>query len=203
MNEQRRRELVELPVNEGLWERVFTVAPLVLVGTREEDGSHDLAPKHMVTPVGFDGYWAFVCTPQHRTYWNVRRERQFTVSYCRPTQVLLASLAAAPRCGDDGEKTSLEAIPTFPAEAVDGVCLADGYFFLECELDRILDGFGAHSLILGRIVAARVARGCMRVSERSDQQLVQREEFLTYLSPGRYAAIRKSYSFPFSENLED
>ena len=30
--------LIELPVGPELWERVFSVAPLVLVGTREGDG---------------------------------------------------------------------------------------------------------------------------------------------------------------------
>lgn len=203
MNKTKREEMVRLPVDEGLWDRVFTVAPLVLIGTRDEDGGHDLAPKHMVMPVGFEGHWAFVCTPKHRTYWNARREGQFTVSYCRPSQVLLASLAAAPRCSDTDEKTSLRGIPTIPARVVDGVLLADGYFFLECELDRILDDFGEHSLVLGRIVAAYVTRGCMRVSEHSDQELVRRESLLAYLSPGRYAEVRKSYSFPFSEDLED
>ena len=203
MARTKRGELVKLPVDEALWQRVFTVAPLVLIGTRDEDGGHNLAPKHMVTPVGFRGHWAFVCNPDHRTYWNVRREKQFTVSYCRPSQVLLASLAAAPRCGEGGDKPSLRAIPTIPAREIDGVLLADGYLFLECELEKILDDLGEHSLVLGRIVAAHVSRECMRVSERSDQALVRRESLLAYLSPGRYAEIRKSFSFPFSEHLED
>ena len=37
--------LVELDISESIWERFFWVAPLVLVGTRESDGGHDLAPK--------------------------------------------------------------------------------------------------------------------------------------------------------------
>ena len=45
-------------------DHVFRVAPLVVVGTREEDGAIDLAPKHMVTPVG-ERHLAFVCTPDH------------------------------------------------------------------------------------------------------------------------------------------
>ena len=36
-----------IAVDQPIWERFYTVAPLVLVGTLEPDGSHDLAPKHM------------------------------------------------------------------------------------------------------------------------------------------------------------
>jgi hypothetical protein len=68
-------QVVSLDVTAPIWERCFTVAPLVLVGTREKDGSYDLAPKHMATPMGWQNYFGFVCTPRHRTYHNVRRER--------------------------------------------------------------------------------------------------------------------------------
>src|SRR5690606_34430059 len=44
---------VELDVRVPVWDRFFTVAPLVLVGTREPDGRFDLAPKHMVLPLGW------------------------------------------------------------------------------------------------------------------------------------------------------
>jgi len=75
-------QVVSLDVTAPIWERFFTVAPLVVVGTREEDGSYDLAPKHMATPMGWQNYIGFVCTPRHRTYHNVRRERAFTVRGC-------------------------------------------------------------------------------------------------------------------------
>ena len=145
-------ELIELAVNQPIWERFFWVAPLVLIGTREPDGRHDLAPKHMAIPLGWDNYYGFVCTPRHHTYSNVRRSGQFTVSFPRPSQLVLASLAASPRCGDE-DKPALAALPVFPASCVDGVLLQGGYLFLECELDRIVDGFGANSLVIGRVVA--------------------------------------------------
>ena len=53
-----------------IWERFFTVAPLVVVGTREEDGSPDLAPKHMAGPVSWQNFFGFVCSPTHATYAN-------------------------------------------------------------------------------------------------------------------------------------
>ena len=94
-------KLVELDIREPVWERFFWVAPLVLVGTREADGSHDLAPKHMALPMGWQNYYGFVCTPRHHTYTNIERDGVFTVSFPRPSQLVLTSLAASPRCGQE------------------------------------------------------------------------------------------------------
>ena len=140
-----RPTLVELDTALPVWDRFFWVAPLVLIGTREETGEHDLAPKHMAFPIGWDNYYGFVCTPRHHTYSNIRRDGVFTVSYPRPDQLVMTSLAASPRCGDE-DKPALGALPVFPAARVDGVLLSGGSAFLECELERIVDGFGVNSL---------------------------------------------------------
>jgi len=194
MKHDIREGLVTLGGDEPVWERVFTVNPLVLVGTKEE-GGYDLAPKHMVSPMGWQNYFGFVCTPSHHTYHNVRREGAFTVTYLRPTQVLLASLAAAPR--EETGKPLLEALTTFPAREVDGIFLQDGYLFLECVLDRIVDDFGENSLIAGRIIESHVHHAYLRTSERDDNDLVHESRLLAYLSPGRYAEIGDSNSFPY------
>jgi len=65
--------VVALDTSVPVWEQFFTVAPLVLIGTRDEDGSLDLAPKHMVTPMGWQNYFGFVCTPRHKTCANIER----------------------------------------------------------------------------------------------------------------------------------
>jgi flavin reductase (DIM6/NTAB) family NADH-FMN oxidoreductase RutF len=196
MREHAHRNLVTLSEDFPIWERVFTVNPLVIVGTRESDGGYDLAPKHMAFPMGWENYFGFVCTPRHNTYHNARREGVFTVSYPRPTQIVLASLAASPREGD-GTKPSVYALPAFPASEVDGVFVEDAYLFLECALDRIVDDFGENSLICGRIVAAHVDEGYLRASDRDDNDLIHVSPLLAYLSPGRYARVAESNSFPF------
>jgi len=193
--------LVELDVKEPIWDRFFWVAPLVLVGTREADGSHDLAPKHMAVPMGWQNYFGFVCTPRHHTYSNVRRDGVFTVSYPRPSQLVLTSLAASPRCGEE-DKPALSVLPVFPASVVDGVLVDGAYLFLECELDRIVDDFGINSLIVGRIVAARVARDAERMDELEDQALVHDSPLLAYLHPGRFTTIEQSFSFPFPAGMK-
>lgn len=195
MQKYLRGHIRTLETDLPIWERFFTVAPLVLIGTKEKDG-YDLAPKHMATPMGWENYFGFVCAPRHHTYQNIKREEVFTVSYPRPTQLVLTSLAAAPRCGDDA-KPSLLALPTFPASQLDGVFVEDAYIFLECRLDRMIDGFGVNSLITGRIVAAHVHEDVLRTSEHDDQELIHAAPLLAYLYPGRIAHIDSSYSFPF------
>ena len=194
-NPVEKHSLVELDVSQPIWDRFFWVAPLVLVGTREADGGHDLAPKHMAMPMGWENYFGFVCTPRHHTYSNIKRDGVFTVSYPRPDQLVLTSLAASPRCGDD-DKPALSVLPVFPAEKVDGVLVEGGYMFLECELDRIVDGFGVNSLIVGRVVAARVAEDAERVDEIEDQALVHESPLLAYLHPGRFARSDRACLFP-------
>jgi flavin reductase (DIM6/NTAB) family NADH-FMN oxidoreductase RutF len=150
----------------------------------------------MVTPLGWENYFGFVCTPRHRTYHNAKREGAFTVSYPRPRQVVLASLAAGPRC-DDGSKPSLGSLDTFPAVEVDGVFIEEAFFFLECTLHQVIDGFGENSLVAGRIVAAHIDPAALRMHDRDDSDVVHGAPLLAYLDPGRFARIEKSFSFPF------
>jgi flavin reductase (DIM6/NTAB) family NADH-FMN oxidoreductase RutF len=197
----RRDDLVELGVQIPIWDRFFMVAPLVLIGTREPDGSGDLAPKHMVTPMGWQNYYGFVCTPRHGTYQNIKREGVFAVTYPKPTQWLETSLSASPRCEDD-TKPSLQTIDTVRSPTVDCPVVRDGYLFLECELDRFVDGFDVNSLIVGKIVAARVDPDYLRAAERDDQDVIFNGPLLTYLSPGRFAIIKENYSFPIPQGMK-
>ena len=187
--------LVELPVGPGLWAKAFAVAPLVLVGTREGDG-YDFAPKHMAMPLGWEPFYCFVCSPRHATYRNLRAHPQFTVSFPRPQQIVESSFAAAGRFADDA-KPSLAAVPTAPARVVD-VPVVDGCLLvLECELERVVDGFGPNSLIVGRVVAASAAQDALRGSDVDDADLVHRLGLLAYLAPGRFAVVRDSLAFPY------
>jgi flavin reductase (DIM6/NTAB) family NADH-FMN oxidoreductase RutF len=188
--------MIRLSLNQPIWDHFFLVAPLVVIGTREPGGGYDLAPKHMAMPLSWDNYFGFVCTPRHHTYQNVCREKGFTVSFPRPDQVVLASLSAAPRCEED-IKPALAVLPTVPATVIDGVFLQDAYLSLECELDRIVDGFGQNSLIAGKIVAAQVQEEAQRISDREDQDVLMQAPLLAYLSPGHYTKIDHGAAFPF------
>ena len=187
---------VELETTRPIWDRFLWVSPLVVIGTVEEDGTPDLAPKHMVTPLGWDNYFGFVCTPRHATFRNAVREGAFTVSYPQPDQLLHASLTAAPRC-EDGRKASLLGLPIRGAQAVPGPLIEGAYLQLECRLERVVEGFGENGLVVGKIVAARVLEMATRSLDREDQCLVAEHPLLVYLAPGQFARIGESQSFPF------
>jgi flavin reductase (DIM6/NTAB) family NADH-FMN oxidoreductase RutF len=192
--------VVPLDVEHPIWDRFFTVAPLVLIGSVDPDGRPNLAPKHMAIPLGWENYYAFVCSPRHHTQRNIVAHGSFTVSFPGPGQLLHSSFAAAPRWDDD-TKPGLQAVPTHPATSVEGVLVDGCMLWLECELDRVVDGFGQNSLIVGRIVAACAAEAALRTLDRDDAEVLQAEPLLAYVSPNRFAKIDSSLSFPFPEGF--
>jgi flavin reductase (DIM6/NTAB) family NADH-FMN oxidoreductase RutF len=191
----KRRELVAVSTKTPIWDRFFTVAPLVLVATKE-GAAHDVATKHLAMPLGWENYFAFVCSPDHATYRNLQVHPEFTVSFPGADQILRASMAAGPRL-EDRSKPSLAAIPVFPARTVDGVLVEGCPLYLECAVDRVIDGFGDNSLIVGRVVAASVSRAALRGHDLDDADLLHRLRPLVYLAPGRLAEVGETHAFPF------
>ena len=181
MSDDRYADLETLDLKHPVWDRCFTVAPLVLVGTIDPDGMPNLAPKHMAFPLGWDNYFGFVCAPSHATFRNVER------------------LTAAPRCEDT--KPIVGLLDTFPATEVEGVFVRNGYLFLECALERIIEGFGRNALIAGRIVAAHVDPAALRSSDRDDAEILLEVPQLAYLHPGRFAVIDATQAFPFPAGM--
>lgn len=191
-----REPLVSLSVKSPIWERIFLVHPLVLVGTVEEGGEPDFAPKHMAMPMSWENWFGFVCAPSHGTYRNIRRTGVFTVSYPPPDEVLLATLASAPR-DEEGAKPMLQALPDEAAEVVAGFVVEGCPLVLECELDRVVEGLGPNCLILGRVVAARADAGLLRGDDRDDAAVLGDHPALAYLHPGRFGTIRETLAFPY------
>jgi flavin reductase (DIM6/NTAB) family NADH-FMN oxidoreductase RutF len=192
--------VIPLATDRPIWDRFFSIAPLVIVGSKEADGQYNLAPKHLAMPLGWENHYCFVCTPSHTTYHNIRRHGVFTVSYPRPSEVLPACLAAAPRC-EDRTKPSLLVLPTVRARRVDGVLVKGCYLYLECTLHSILDGFGPNSLIIGTVMAAAAHEDALRDAERDEADQIFQFPLLAYLSPGRLAEIRQSTAFPFPRDF--
>ena len=211
LNEERlnRDDVVSFDPEKPFWDRFYMVAPLTVVGTKDEETqTYDLAPKHMATPMGWRNYFGFVCTPRHKTYRNAKRTGVFTVSFPRPDQLVLTSLAAAPRSdakqGTDGPgtKPSLDQLPTFPAQIVDGVLLENAYLYLECEVHKIVDNLGENSLLIGCVAAVHAHEDVLRLSERDGQKTIRDHPLLAYLPPDRYATIDSSNAFPFPAGFE-
>lgn len=194
---------LRLPPTHEMWNRFFTIAPLLVVGSKEDD-KFDLAPKHMATPMGFTEYFGFICTPRHRTYHNIKKNGFFTASFPMPNQVLLTSLAALPRCEltNGSTKPILKNIPTFKSEKFDAPYLSESYLCLGCQLYKIYDDFNDYSLITGKIEELLVHRSYIRSTERDDQELIYTSPLLAYLSVGRFAAINQSLAFPFPKDFK-
>ena len=189
---------VDLDCTVPIWDRFFLVHQLVVVGTVEPDSSPDFAPKHMAGPIAWDNLFGFACAPHHATYRNLVRTEAFTVSYPRPDQIVLVSMAAAPREADDS-KPALAVLPSIPAKLVEGPLLADTTLHLECRLERVVDDLAANSLVIGRVVAAHVAPAALRQFDREDEAVLAEAPLLAYLQPTRYAAIAAGASFPFHD----
>ncbi len=193
---------VSLDCSAPIWRHFFMVSPLVVVGSKENQ-HYDLAPKHMVTALGHDNYFGFVCTPDHATYQNISREGVFTVSFPRPDQIVLASLAAAPRnCNEEEVKAIVDQVATVPAKHVDALLMQDAYLWLECELDKIVDGFGKFSLIAGAVIAAHVHQDSYIFSDGDGGQMIGDAPLLAYLPYDRFAIIAQSQKFPYPQGFD-
>ena len=202
MDTIQKSSYTTLDMDELIWERVHTVAPLVIVGTREKSG-YDLAPKHMITPLGFGNYFGFVCTPRHNTYQNIKTTGEFTVSFPRPNQLVTTSLSASPRTKQISKSEGIvEQLAIIRATTMDAPMIQDAYFLLECELHKIVDGFDDYSLITGRVKAAHAHKDYLRVSEQDEQEQLGRFPLLAYIAPGRFATINETYNFPFPRDFK-
>lgn len=177
---------VELDPGAALWESFYAVAPLVLIGTIEADGSPDVAPKHQATALGHGSLFGFACSPEHATYRNAVSTQAFTVGFPPPGLVVSASLAAAPRDAA-GDKPTLDLISLSPARVITGV-LVDGCLAqLECHLERVVDDLDDSVFIVGRVVAAFVS-----TRARDDST-----PLLAYVHPGRVASVHETKEFPY------
>ena len=202
MKKSTQHNFYTLDTSIPIWERMFIVAPLIVIGTRE-GAAYDLAPKHMATPIGFDNYFGFVCTPKHATYQNIKENKEFTVSFPLPDQVVLASLSASPRCNDISKsKAIVEALSTIKATTVDALFISESYLYLECKLFKIIDGFNENSIITGKIVAAHVDKNHLKESDKDEQQQLKENPLLAYIAYGRFAKITETYNFPFPKNFK-
>ena len=65
----------------------------------------------------------------------------------------------------------------------------------------MVEGFGENSLIVGEVVAARVADDALRVSDGDDADLLRSAPLLAYLHPGRFAPIADTLSLPFPAGM--
>lgn len=196
------QHITQLNVKQSLWDQVFTIAPLVVVGTRENKG-YDLAPKHMVSPIGFGPYFGFVCTPRHGTFRNIRETGEFTVSFPKPDQLVFTSLSASPRQESISKSDAIqETLPVVKALGMDAPLVDGSYLYLECRFYKLIEGFDDYAIITGEVVAAYADKEYARLSELDEQEQLQNNPLLAYVAPGRFARISQTYNFPFPKDFK-
>lgn len=197
--------MITLDSSLPIWDQFFMVAPLVVIGSKEVNG-YDLAPKHMAMAMGKQNYFGFMCTPRHSTYHNIKKHPYFTVSFPRPNQITLTSLAASPRCEVEinslNNKPIIDHLPTFQAKNIDALFIHDAYLYMECALHQIVDGFGEHSLITGKIKEAYINEDSVRKFDQDEQEMIFNAPLLVYLANGRFAEIKQSLAFPFPKDFK-
>lgn len=203
MAEKHSKPMIDITGEPNLWDHCFTVHSLVIIGSKEEDGRYNMAPKHMAMPLGFGPYFAFMGTPRKSTYRNIEREEAFTVSFPSPEQLVISSLTASQREKDDS-KPVIDEIPTINAKHIDGKLLKDSYFQLECKLHKIMGNFGEWEIITGKIVGAYIHQDYVRKEgdDRNNARLIRKKPILAYLHPDRFGIIKDSNVFPFPKNFK-
>ncbi len=202
METLQKKDFTSLDLNTPIWERIFIVAPLVVIGSKEDEG-YNMAPKHMAMPLGWDCYFGFVCTPKHGTYQNIKKNKVFTVSFPKPDQTVFTSLGASPRLQTISKsKSTINALPMVKAVTMDIPLLKGAYLHLECELYKIIDGFKNNSLIVGSVKAAHVHNDYLRVSDKDEREQLHSHPLLAYIAPNRFAKIGETYAFPFPKDFK-
>ncbi len=196
------QHITQLNVKQSLWDQVFTIAPLVVVGTRENKG-YDLAPKHMVSPIGFGPYFGFVCTSRHGTFHNIRKTGEFTVSFPKPDQLVFTSLSASPRRESISKSDAvLGTLPVVKALGMDAPLIDGCYLYLECRFYKLIEGFDDYAIITGEVIAAYADKSYARLSEQGEQEQLQKNPLLAYIAPGRFASIDQTFNFPFPKDFK-
>ena len=202
MDTLKLNNFTSLDLRLPIWERVFTVAPLVVIGTKEGNG-YDMAPKHMALPMGWDRYFGFVCSPDHGTYQNIKRTKEFSVSFPKPDQTVFTSLSASPRTDHISKSEgTVSTLPVVKALTMDTPLLRNAYLYLECELYKIIDGFNDNSLITGIIKEAHVSNDYLRIFEKDERKQLQDHPLLVYVAPNRFAKVEETYRFPFPKDFK-
>ena len=104
------------------------------------------------------------------------------------------------------EQRLAEAIRSFHLDSLSSavplnVEVKDCYLYIECTLERVVDGFGPNSLLIGEVVAAAAREGALRRAERDEADQLFQFPLLAYLSPGRVAEVRQSLAFPLPKGF--
>jgi len=182
--------------------RYFTVKPIILVTTLGPNGVPNVAPKTQCMDVGRrEEYFAFVCTPQHHTYQNVKANREFVVNY--PGPELIQKVSATSQFAENVDEIALAGLTSIPSFVVKPPRIKECKVHLECKLVEIKD-LDVASIILGKIVARSATHEVSFRREKANENinLLSNHPLLAYVYPDHYTTIRVATKFVFPKNYK-
>lgn len=180
----------------------FTVKPLILVTTVGPSGLPNVAPKTQNMNVGRnEEYFAFVCTPKHHTYQNVKAQGEFVVNYPGPD--LIRNVSASSQLAENVDEIALAGLTAIPSLVVKPPRIKECFAHLECKLVEFkeLDNV---NIILGRVVARSASREVSfeREKAKANIRLLATHPLLAYVYPDHYTKINDAKEFVFPGNYK-
>jgi len=170
---------------------------VALITTVSPSGVVNVAPKTQVMPVGRHNYWGFACCKQHHTYTNVVEQGEFVVNM--PGLELIGKISDASQEFPEGtDELAAIGLCRFPSLQVRVPSITECGVHIECVRHTVLDAFGGDSLIIGRVVAARVDSELML----APQHTMSKKPLLVYVHPNHYTIIRDFAPFAFPPNYK-
>jgi flavin reductase (DIM6/NTAB) family NADH-FMN oxidoreductase RutF len=182
--------------------RYFTIKPIVLVTTLGGSGLPNVAPKTQCMSVGRrEGYFAFVCTPDHHTYQNAKANREFVVNY--PGPELIEKVSAASQFAENEDEIALSGLTSIPSLVVKTPRIKECRVHLECKVVDVKD-LDDGSIILGKVVARSSDReiSFKKGMDAENINLLSKYPLLVYVYPDHYTRINTVEKFIFPKNYK-
>jgi flavin reductase (DIM6/NTAB) family NADH-FMN oxidoreductase RutF len=180
----------------------FTIKPIILVTTLGRGGFPNVAPKTQCMSIGKrEEYFAFVCTPEHHTYQNVKANREFVVNY--PGPELIEKVSAASQFAENIDEVALSGLTSIPSLVVKPPRIKECRVHLECKLVDVED-LDDGSMVLGKVVSRSGNREISFKKGRAqeDIKLLSTHPLLAYVYPNHYARIITAEKFIFPKNYK-
>jgi len=182
------------------------LSPVTLITTICSKGIPDVAAKTQSIPVGREGnFFLFVCTPEHRTYHNVKATKEFVVNY--PPQEIIEKIGLTASIFEDEniDKISRIGLTAIPSLRVKPPRIAECSIHLECKLVEIRD-HAQYGIIIGNVVAASGNEETV-LMQGSATELVNRNlsrnPLLAYITPGHlFSTITEGKKFPLPKKYK-
>ena len=180
----------------------FTIKPIILVTTLGGNGLPNVAPKTQCTSVGRrEEFFAFVCTPKHHTYQNVKANKEFVVNY--PSPELIEKVSASSQFAENVDEVALSGLTSISSLVVKPPRIKECMAHLECKVVEVKD-IDDVSIILGRVVARSADRekSFKKGTAEEGIKLLSKHPLLAYVYPDHYTRINTAEKFIFPKNYK-